>query len=431
MNENVFKYDVVIIGGGAAGLAAAAAFGRRDPDARLAVLEKEKKPGKKLLATGNGRCNLTNFNMTEESYNFTARPFVKALISRVTPQRLIDSFEKLGLLCRGDTEGRVYPYSNQASAVLGTLLLHLKKNGTDVICETKVNSVKNTNGGWLLDCGDKSFFCKTLILSTGGAVQKALGSDGSSYELARRLSLDCSPVFPSLAPVNVTDKHLPSVKGVRTQAIVSAVSDGKTLCFERGELQLNEKNISGICVFQISRYINEYFALGTVRGKKYREVYISADLAPDHSEEEIAAFLQKRKNDLPDADASELFTGLINKKLTVYLMKKCGVAYSGRKIRDISAKELSALSHAVKICKFTPCKMSSYDQAQVTAGGISLSEIDRNMRSVRYKNLYIVGEALDVDGICGGYNLHFAFASGITAGAHAAKNEVKKNDKDK
>ena len=425
------EYDLIVLGGGAAGLAAAAAFERHQNGARAAVIEKEPKLGRKLLATGNGRCNLTNMNMSAECYNKAAASFMRQMLSRMTPERLIKNFEQLGLLCRADDEGRVYPLCSQSSAVLDVLTMQLENYGTDIFCNTRADSIKPTGGGFLVTAGDSVFSAKTLILAAGGKVQSALGSDGSSYVFAAQLGLECSPVFPSLAPVIVNDKNLHCAKGVRTAAHLTLVADGRAVCSESGELQLNEKNISGICVFQLSRLVNEFLTLGTVNGKKCGSLHISADLLPTLSEEDVYVFLRKRWFDLPQLSAGELFTGLLNKKLGEYIMKSSSMEYRNKRLSDIHDARLHDLAHKVKNCKFVPSAQSAPNAAQVTSGGITLSLIDRNMRCTRYNGLYIIGEALDADGICGGYNLHFAFSGGIIAGVHAAKSWEKKNDKNK
>ena len=432
MNDKTQKLDLIILGGGAAGLAAAVAYGRRiGGTSSFAVIEKEEKLGRKLLATGSGRCNLTNMNMSEEYYNASARPFMRTLLSRVTPQRLVASFEALGLICRADPEGRVYPCSNQASSVLDILTLWLEQTGCRVFCGCRAERIRKTDGGFVIEAGEKEFLAKTLILATGGKASKALGSDGSSYKFAQDLSLPCEPVFPSLAPVYVSDKQLPIIKGVRCAADVSLIADGKTVMKESGELQFNEKTVSGICVFQLSRGVNEFLTVKTVNGKPCREVTIEADLLPEYSREDISALLAKKCSELPNAPADALFAGVLNRKLGAYIMKKCGVEAKGKTLASVTEAQITALSKAVKQARFTPCAPSSFDSAQVTAGGIPLTETDRNMRSGRHQGLYIIGEALDADGMCGGYNLHFAFAGGITAGAHAAKTEVKNRDKNK
>ncbi len=419
-------FDIIIIGGGASGLAAAAAFGRHSNGLRAAVIEKEEKPGRKLLATGNGRCNLTNTDMSELHYNEASRPLIKSVLQRIDPNRLISMFASLGLYCRTDSEGRVYPYSNRALAVLDTLTMWLKKTNVTVLTGTSARSIVKTESGYKVVCENETFRAKKLIISTGGTVQKNLGSDGSSYRFADELKLSCESIYPSLAPVIVKDKELSLIKGVRSAAAVTAYVNGAPVKTEYGELQFNEKNISGICIFQLSRIVNEAFIKGT-----QKNVCITADLTPDIPFDELRQFVQKKCAALSDMPAEMIFTGILNEKLGVYIYKKANVQFKGRTLGELSSSELDALCKKAKCCKFTPDKPSEYNAAQVTAGGISVSGIDRNMQSKQHSGLYIIGEALDVDGDCGGYNLHFAFASGIIAGTHAAKNEVKKHDKNK
>ena len=424
--SNKTDFDVIIIGGGASGLAAATAFGRHSGGLSAAVIEKEEKPGRKLLATGNGRCNITNTDMSELHYNEASRALVKSVLQRIDTGRLISLFGSLGLYCRTDSEGRVYPYSNRALAVLDTFMMWLRQTGVTVICGARADSVEITENGFAVVCGGVRYTAKKLILSSGGAVQKNLGSDGSSYRFADELRLSCEPVFPSLAPVIVKDRELSAVRGVRASAAVTAMVNGVPVKTETGELQLNEKNISGICVFQLSRIINEAFV-----SSNEKDVCITADLAPDIPHSELSGLLQKKLSALPDAAAEMLFTGILNEKLGAYIFKKSNVKYKDSTLGALTSAELDKLCRTVKRCVFIPEKMSEYGAAQVTAGGISISEIDRNMQSKKHKGLYIIGEALDADGDCGGYNLHFAFASGIIAGTHAAKNEVKRHDKNK
>lgn len=431
MKENY--YDILVIGGGAAGLAAAVSCIRHS-HRRLsaAVLEKEEKPGRKLLATGSGRCNLTNLSMSERCYNYSARPLVKSVLEKYTPDRLLSEFEKLGLLCKADSEGRVYPYSNQASSVLGVMVSYITQNGGEIFSSVKTENVEKRGELWRVKTADREFTAKAVILSCGGAVSKSLGSDGSSYELARRLGLKCAPVFPSLCPINVSDKELKAAKGVRTAAEVCIAADGRVLKTERGELQINERTISGICVFQLSRIANEFMALGTVNGRKCREITISADLAPDYQADEIYAYFRQRRSQSPASAADVLFTGFLNKKLGLYLLRRCRIDTKDTRINDIPDKSLRTLADTVKHCTFKPSSPSSPDSAQVTAGGIQIGEVDFSFHCRAHKGLYVIGEALDADGICGGYNLHFAFSSGLIAGENAARavlNGVKKHDK--
>ena len=425
MNDKILQYDIVIVGGGAAGLVAAVCCAKKlNGKIKIAVIEKEFKLGKKLLATGNGKCNMTNNNMSSEYYNDESRQFVKNIISKYSTDKITAFWESIGLLCKADSFGRVYPYSGQASAVLDILIMNLEYYNVDIFCETNITSIIPENNGYKLTAYKKTFTAQKVILATGGKVQPSLGSNGSSYKFAADLGLKCTEVFPSLAPIPCNDKYLPLMKGVRTAAVVSLKADGKILCAEQGELQLNEKNISGICIFQLSRFVNEYYALNTINGKKYNRVSIIADLMPDYTLDETENILKKRRKQMTTLKTEELITGIINKKIGLYLAKKLNIDLD-TELYNLSDDNIESLARSVKECEFVPSGMSGINSAQVTAGGIVLSEIDKNMQSVKYNNLYIIGEALNVDGMCGGYNLHWAFASGIIAG-NAAANSYKK-----
>ena len=199
------------------------------------------------------------------------------------------------------------------------------------------------------------------------------------------------------------------------QAAVKCIADGKVIHTEKGELQFNEKNISGICVFQLSRYVNEYFALHTVLGKPCRKIEIQADLMPDNTYEEIYSMLSLRRRLYPNSDPAEILCGLLNKKLSRYLCSKLNINEK-QSAGELSGEELSELALYVKKCTFIPSAPSLKESAQVTAGGVSLDEIDKNLECKKHKGLYITGETLDIDGMCGGYNLHWAFISGIIVG---------------
>ena len=425
MNDKILQYDIIIVGGGAAGLVAAVCCAKKlGRKIKIAVIEKEFKLGKKLLATGNGKCNMTNNNMSFEYYNKESREFVKNIISKYSTDKITAFWNSIGLLCKADSFGRVYPYSGQASAVLDILMLNLEYYNVDIFCETDITSITHENNGYKLISYRKTFTAQKVILATGGKVQPSLGSNGASYKFAADLSLKCTDVFPSLAPIPCNDKFLPLMKGVRTAAIVSLKADGKILHTEQGELQLNEKNISGICIFQLSRYVNEYYELNTINGTKYNRVSIIADLMPDYTLDETENLLKKRRKQMPTLKTEELMTGIINKKIGLYLAKKLNIDLD-TELYNLSDDDIEAFARWVKECEFVPSGMSGINSAQVTAGGIMLSEIDKTMQSVKYNNLYIIGEALNVDGMCGGYNLHWAFASGIVAG-NAAANSYKK-----
>ncbi len=413
------NYDIAIIGGGAGGLAAAVCVSKKlnknSKNYKIAVFEKELKCGRKLLATGNGKCNLTNENMSPDYYKESSREFIKPILSKYKTDKLMLFFSSLGMIFRKDGSGRVYPYSGMSADVLEMLLMNALLYGTDLICGTNIDKIEKQGTGFLLYGNKNTYYCKKLIIATGGKAQPNLGSRGASYSFAKMLGLDVTPIYPSLTPIPCSDKDLPQVKGVRVPCTVTLTADGKNIHTEKGELQLNENNVSGICVFQLSRYVGEFFTLGTVCGVKTEKIEITSDLMPEYSQNEIEKYLLSQRRKYSALKAEELFTGLLNRKLGLFLCRRADID-TNEYMYSLTDDDISRLAALVKSCTFTPSALPSFNSAQVTSGGIDLSQINSDMSCKKYKDLYIIGEALDVDGVCGGYNLHFAFVSGIIAG---------------
>lgn len=425
MGKNCLEVDIAIIGGGAAGLAAAVCSAKKLKNGRVVVVEKERTVGRKLLATGNGRCNLSNENLSVEYYNGSCKGLAGEVIGKYSTDKIRTFFSSIGLMCRVDNVGRVYPYCEKASAVLDLLRLNMNRYGVTELCNTEVLEIKSNSGKLLLKTNNTDISAKRVILSTGGKASPKLGSDGASYQLAKMLGLESSVVFPSLVPVRVDCDFLPYLKGIRTSVEVSLVADGQVIRKEIGELQLTQNSLSGICMFQLSRYVGEFFALKSIYGKKYRKIEICVDLMPDVSYGDLESLLFRRRKQMSFLPLEEFFNGLFNKKIGHCLMKELGLNYNKRSVVSLTDEEIYALAEVIKKWEFIPSGVSSFDNAQVTAGGILAKEIDKNMRSIKHKNLFITGEALDIDGLCGGYNLHWAFSSGIIAG-NAAADDLKK-----
>ena len=415
----IIKYDIVVLGGGAGGLAAAVCLSKKlnknGIKYKIALLEKEDKCGRKLLATGNGKCNLTNYNMSPEYYNRSCREFIAPILSKYKPEKLMSFFLSLGMIFRSDSAGRVYPYSGTAFDVMNILVLNSQAYGADIHCSVNVRQIEQVRGGFKLISDTAEYQCKKLILAAGGKAQPNLGSSGASYSFAKMLGLDVSPVFPSLAPIPCKDKDLSAVKGVRVPCRVTLNADNVPVHTETGELQLNADNVSGICVFQLSRYSNEFFALGTVNGVKTEKITITADLMPEYTCADVEKMLFSKCRKYPDQKNGEIFTGMLNRKLGEFICKRAELDINGY-MYSLMQDDIETLARLVKTCTFTPKSLSSFNAAQVTAGGISVDQINPDMSCKKNSGLYIIGEALDVDGVCGGYNLHFAFSSGIIAG---------------
>ena len=383
--------DVAIVGGGASGIMAAIFAARSG--ASVVILEKNARIGKKILSTGNGRCNFTNMNITEEDYN---SEFVKPAIERFSSNAVVDFFCELGLLSRVEAEGRVYPMSGQATAVLDVLRMELERLGVKVYTEFSVDEINKTGNSFTVLGSGKTVNAKKVIVSTGGMAAPKSGSDGDGYKLLKKLGHQTGPIVPSLVQL----KTAKSVGGVRAYGKVS-LADGR---FEQGEIQFNNYGISGIPVFCLAKYV-----------KPGDRVFL--DLLPDYTLNEVIEILRKR----PIQAMETYLIGILNKALGQLLLKECGISPLSRKSDTLHFEEIEKIARMIKSWKFDVTGIMPWENAQVTSGGIKLDEVNKEtMESKLVKGLYITGELLDIDGPCGGYNLQWAWSSGALAGGEAA-----------
>ena len=394
-------YDAIIIGGGASGLMCAIAAKRKNPRMSVAIIEKNDRVGKKLLSTGNGRCNLTNANVAPDKYvGNGAKKLVGAVLQKYDVQSLLDYFKTLGLLTSKDSEGRYYPLSRQASTVLDVLRFNCEALGVEMICGEAVTKVA-AEKGFSVATKQNVYTAKKLVIAAGSPAAPKLG--GSRSE-ALFLGHKAAPFSAALCPVTVRSDILKSLKGLRVQAEVKLESDKGVVKAERGEVQFNEDNLSGICVFDLSLFAKP-------------DMRISLDLLPDISEKELYNILIKNKELFANHTADNLLTGILQKRMAQAVLKSAGVKDFSRSCSTLGDGELGSIAKTAKSLCFTVTGNAGFDRAQACRGGVLCGQIDPvTMQSLLVKNLYFCGEALDVCGECGGYNLHFAFAGGIIAG---------------
>ncbi len=393
-----------IIGGGAAGLMCAVRAAETNPGRKIVIIERADRVGKKLLVTGNGRCNLSHLGANSDSYHGEgSRDFINILFKKYNSDQVIGYFRTLGLLTHADREGRVYPLSNQASSVLDVLRKRLGELSVEEFCGCEISGLQKAAKGYEIVTADRRIFTEKLVIAAGGKADYA-GRESGSEALLRSLGLAAEKPTPSLSPVKVHSDLLKSLKGIRADGQVTLIQNGKAVKTERGEIQFTENALSGICVFNLSREAN--------RGGGE----IAVNLLPDFSDAEIRAELSARLKRNPDAPASEIFTGMFHKNIGLALLKASGVKPSAL-CNQISDRELNSLYRHISDRQIPVEKSRDFKKAQVTAGGIRLCEIDpHTFETKKHKRLYVIGEALDIDGDCGGYNLQFAFASGMCAG---------------
>ena len=394
-------YDAIIIGGGASGLMCAIAAKRKNPRMSVAIIEKNDRVGKKLLSTGNGRCNLTNANVAPDKYvGNGAKKLVSAVLQKYNVQSLLDYFRALGLLTSKDSEGRYYPLSRQASTVLDVLRFNCEALGIEMICGEAVTKVA-AEKGFSVTTKQNVYTAKKLVIAAGSPAAPKLG--GSRSE-ALFLGHKAAPFSAALCPVTVRSDILKSLKGLRVQAEVKLESDKGVVKTERGEVQVNEDNLSGICVFDLSLFAKP-------------DMRISLDLLPDISEKELYNILIKNKELFANHTIDNLLTGILQKRMAQAVLKSAGAKDFSRSCSTLGDGELGSIAKTAKSLCFTVTGNAGFDRAQACRGGVLCGQIDPvTMQSLLVKNLYFCGEALDVCGECGGYNLHFAFAGGIIAG---------------
>ena len=411
------RFDVIILGAGAAGMTAAAVCARKLGKGRVALLEKQKRPARKLLATGNGRCNISNLDISEKHYRGNAE-IIRSVIGSFPRAGMKKFCNSLGLLLR-EEDCRLYPLSNSSATVSDRLRYELEITGAELFCECEISSVRHQGKLFRINTSTGDFLCSSLVFACGSPASPSLGSDNSGFTLLESLDISHSSLFPALSPVQTKEKY-PVLKGVRAKGSASLYADDKLFAAETGEIQFSDKSLSGICIFQLSRYVNEFLGYGTINGGRFVNISLSVDLMPDHSIDDICSYLRKMRSTFKNKPAAEILSAALNKKLCEALISFSGL--KGRYCHELSENDIRRLGNAVKAMKFTPEYSDQFPNAQVCAGGVGADELfTDSLMSRRHKGLYIIGEMLDADGECGGFNLHFAVGSAMLA----AKNIIK------
>ncbi|BBF42284.1 NAD(FAD)-utilizing dehydrogenases [Lachnospiraceae bacterium KM106-2] len=404
------KYDIIVVGGGASGLVAAINCARNHQ--KVMILENKDKPGKKILATGNGKCNYTNTYQESHCYRSTHPEFVDCAMSQFGQEDTVAFFKELGILPKSKN-GYLYPNSEQAASILDVLLMELAHYDIPIVCSNHVKEIRKTKKGFLLYTDDKTYESNRVILATGGKAASKLGSDGSGYDLAKSLGHRMIPIVPSLVALKAEGLNFKQVSGVRCQTNLTLYVDGEKIYEEPGELQLTNYGISGIPVFQLSR-----FAGYGIREKK--KVTVCIDFMPEFANEELFDYFMKRITQNEFKTMEQLMIGLLNQKLAVELLYQAGIKKS-QMANSITKRQIHSLVMAIKECQVVITEPNAFDNAQVCAGGIDVADVSpETMESRIVKGLYLAGELLDVDGICGGYNLQWAWTSGYIAGRSAS-----------
>ena len=438
------EYDVIIVGAGASGLMAAIAAARQG--STVLVIDQKDKAGKKILATGNGKCNFTNKIQTPACYHSDDSAFAMKVLSCFDVPSTLRFFTELGILPK-EREGYYYPNSEQAVSVVAVLLMECERLKVTFRYNEAVKEIEKPNYTVFTEAiplkdeykktinskekmvrlqnNEKEavtyhrYYGAKLILATGGCASPKLGSDGSGYRLAKGFGHNLIKPLPALVSLKSPEKYCRTVSGVRVTAVVNVSIEHKQIATEKGEILFTDYGISGIPILQISRYVAKAL-------DHEDKVQLLLDYLPDISKEELRDLLKIRLQLNPSKTLEEMMVGLLNHKLSYLIIKEAKLD-PVKHSKLITNQELEQLTRNIKEFRMQIKDTNSFENAQVCAGGVSTQEIDENsMESKRSKGLYLVGELVDVDGTCGGYNLQWAWSSGYLAGDHAGRKRDRK-----
>ena len=398
-------FDICIVGGGAAGMAAAIAAKEKNPTLKVCILEKKDQLGKKLLATGNGRCNITNASCEG--------------IEAVT-----EFLERCNIVIKEEAEGRMYPYSEQATSVVNLLALTVKDLGLAIFLNCNVLGVEQNEEGKSkieIDCMNEEVFitCNKVLLACGGKAAPQFGTTGDGYKIAKNFGHSISKVFPVLMPLECENLKK-GLKGARAKGHAYLLRDEQIIAEENGEIQFTEDGISGICVFNLTRYIELINDEGEQKAVTFKNYEVEIDFMPEFEEEEVLEMLQERKSRMAKMGVKNFLHSLINDKIARYIIEEV-ITDKEARIGELTYEHIENITMLLKSFRCSLSGAKGWRDAQCTAGGVALNEVENmTMESRLKKNLYFAGEILDYDGPCGGYNLHHAWKTGIIAGESMA-----------
>ena len=394
---------IIIIGAGAAGMAAALAAAE-NPDANVILLERQARVGRKLGATGNGRCNLTNLHALEGGYHGDEPAFARFALDQFGPEKTLEWFRDLGLFTVAEPSGRVYPYSDQANSVVDVLRFALEKPNITLVTGAEVVKAKRDAGGFRVECDNETYSGDKLIIACGGLAGTKLGGSMSGYKLLRSLGHKVTKLRPALVQVKCSWNGTASLKGVRSNCRARMAHNGSVTAESVGELQWTEYGLSGPVIFEISRDVCQGSGRWTC----------CLDFLPDCSASVLLDELKRRRE--KNLNGEDLLTGILHNRLGRILTQSVGIK-AQRSVSSLEDWELENVVEAVKAFEVELTEPLGMDSAQVTAGGICTVDFnDRTMESRMVPGLYACGEVLDIDGDCGGYNLQWAWSSGRLAG---------------
>lgn len=400
--------DIAIIGAGASGLVAAIQASRAG--AKVSVFEKNAKIGKKILATGNGRCNITNKTISVENFHGKNPSFVKTALNTFDTNRCKTFFSELGIEMVEGAKGRLYPSSLQSSSVVELLIFEAQRLGVKFFCNSEVKEIEKQDNFFTLHVEEKRLLVKRVLIATGGLAMPNLGSCDSGYVFAQRYGHALVKPHPSLTQL-LTKETLKDVSGIKVQGAVALYVDKKLVQEAFGDILFTNYGLSGSAILDISSATCKNLL-------QNREVTLKLDLLPHYTKEQLKSFLKKRLQFSSGKSIQMWLNGFINSKLATFISQKITI----KNADDLSMKDIGKLAFLLKEFSVHVEDTKGFKSAEVTAGGVDTKDINpATMESKLQKNLYFSGEVIDIDGDCGGYNLHWAWASGYLAGKSMVK----------
>lgn len=398
--------NIAIIGGGAAGLCAAVQLAKAGVSP-VEVWEKAPRVGRKLMATGNGTCNITNRDLAPCHYHGQDPTFAKPALEGFTDKDTVSFFRSIGVDCVTDPDGRVYPRSRQAASVLDCLRLTAEEYGVVFHTGCPVTAVTPVKGGFDLTTAEGKCFARRVIVAAGGAASPSLGGCNDGYALLTALGHTRTPLFPTIVQLRTDTTFVKAVKGIRVEGTVTLRTNGQALS-SSGEILFTEYGLSGPAVMAVSRVAGDW------ERRKKGELTAHLDLLPDLSAAELTAVLKGRRH-LPERECGEYLTGFVNKRVGQTVLRMAGISLTAP-ISALTDKDIAVVAALLKDWTLAVTGTQGFGGGQATAGGIATADFDpRTLQSRRVKGLYAVGEVLDIDGDCGGYNLQWAWSSATAA----------------
>ena len=406
---------ICIIGGGASGLIAAISAKRAAPETEVFILERLPRAGKKILATGNGRCNFTNTEISLENYHGSDVGFAAHALNTFSSGYTIEFFKSLGVYPRFEDGGRVYPYSEQASSVLDALRFETEHLCVQIYAEREFSGVLKSGADFtVFTTGGSSFSSTAVIFAAGGRASPSLGSNGSGYAGLLTFGHKLIDPAPALVQLCTDSVEIRALQGIRAQVAATAMLRDKPIRTENGELLFTNFGFSGIAIFQLSALYAEN-AYDTV----------SFDLCPEIPPNELCKIFAERRNALSHLTMENFFSGLLNKRIGNLVCRRAGIEKLSLSVSQLCEKQITTLVAHTKALVFPVSGTNGWETAQVTSGGISTTDFDtKTMQSRLVPGLFACGEILDIFGDCGGFNLQWAWSSGFLAGKSAAERIV-------